>query len=401
MNWSAISPRFQSAGRYAAIALGASIPISVALDNVLFLLVLLAWLAGGGLRQKLAALRANPAALAALAFFALIVLGMTWSPPGSWREGWYYVSKYKDLVLVAALAGLVAGARDKRLALTAFLAAMTLTLVLSYALWLDLLPVRLPNRIPENPFVFKLQITHGVLMALAAFLAAARALRATQRLWRFIYTAGASLAAFNVLFMVEGRTGYLVLGVLALYLGIAHGRWRGGLVAAAAIAATLGAAQLANAPMFGRVTLIETELQEWDAGRAGETSTGLRMNYYKITASIVRDHPILGVGTGGFISAYREKMRGTALPESNNPHNQYLLTAAQLGALGVLALLAMFLVMWWQAGRLEADTRLAACGLVLTIAAGCLLNSFLIDHVEGLLFAWMAGVLFAAPGRTA
>ena len=123
------------------------------------------------------------------------------------------------------------------------------------------------------------------------------------------------------------------------------------------------------------------------------------MNYYKTTAAIIRDHPVIGVGTGGFVIAYREKIRGTDLSEANNPHNQYLLTTAQLGAVGLAALLAMFAVMWWQAERLDAPARVAARGLVLTIAVGCLLNSFLIDHTEGLLFAWMAGVLFAAPRR--
>jgi hypothetical protein len=60
--------------------------------------------------------------------------------------------------------------------------------------------------------------------------------------------------------------------------------------------------------------------------------------------------------------------------------------------------------MWWQAARLEPDAAIAARGLVLTVAVGSLLNSLLIDHTEGLLFAWMAGVLFApqrAPERRA
>jgi len=59
----------------------------------------------------------------------------------------------------------------------------------------------------------------------------------------------------------------------------------------------------------------------------------------------------------------------------------------------------MFFVMWRQAARLDPAERTAARGLLLAMAVGCLLNSFLIDHVEGLLFAWMAGVLFAQPGR--
>jgi predicted lipopolysaccharide heptosyltransferase III len=395
---SPISPKFQNAARYAAIALGASLPISVALDNLLFVVLLLAWIAGGRLREKLAAVRANPAALAALGFFGLLLAGMAWGPGGA-REGWYYIGKYKELILVAVLAGVVAGERDKRLALAAFLGAMAVTLVLSYAIWLGVLPVEyLHNRTQDNPTVFKLHITHNVLMALAAFLAADQAVRARSRRWRLLCAAGTLLAAFNVLFMVQGRIGYLILGVLALYLGAVHWRWRGALVAAAVSVAVLGAAHLASAPLFGRVALVGSEMQDWDAGGAQGTSTGLRMNYYRTTASIVREHPLFGVGTGGFIAAYRDKVRGTGLPESNNPHNQYLLTAAQLGIVGLGALLAMFILMWRQAARVEPAAGVAARALVLTIALGCLLNSFLIDHVEGLLFAWMAGVLLAAPG---
>jgi O-antigen ligase len=395
----AISSKFQSLGRYAAIALGASIPISTALDNVLFALILIAWLASGGVREKLAAIRDNPAALATLAFLALLLLGMAWGQ-GSAREGWFYVSKHKDLILVAALGAFVFGERDKRLALNAFLAAMAVTLVLSYAIWLGLLPINNPpGRYPGNPTVFKLHITHSVLMTLAAFFAADRALRATQPGWRIAYSAGAVLAACNV-FMLQGRTGYLICGVLWLYLCAAHWRWRGVALACGTGVLALGAAYVADAPLIGRTTLAAAELRDWDAGRAGpESSTGLRMNYYKTTAAIIRDHPVLGVGTGGFVIAYQEKIRGTDLPDAKNPHNQYLLTAAQLGAVGLIFLLAMFAVMWQQAARADAPARVATRGLVLTIAVGCLLNSFLIDHTEGLLFAWMAGVLLTAPRR--
>jgi len=379
------------------IALGASIPISVALDNLLFVVVLLAWLAGGGLREKLAALRDSPAALAALAFFGLLILGMAWGP-GSAHDGLHYLAKYKELILVAVLGGLVAGERDKHLALTVFLGTMAVTLVLSFAIWLGVLPVEhLRNRFQENPYVFKLHITHSVLMALAAFLAAERAVRTRERRWRVVYTAGALLAVFNVLFMVQGRIGYVTIGALALYFGAVHWRWRGVLGAAAASVAMLVAGHLAGAPLFGRVAVVGSEMQAWEKGGAGETSTGLRMNYYKTTASIVREHPLLGVGTGGFVAAYREKVRGTDLPMVYNPHNQYLFTTAQLGVVGLAALLAMFVAMWRQAARVEPAAGIAVRGLILAIALGCLLNSFLIDHVEGLLFAWMAGVLLARP----
>jgi O-antigen ligase len=389
----------QQAGRYAAIAMGATIPISVALDNVLSVLVLLAWLASARLGEKLAGLRANPAALAALAFLGLLVAGLAWGP-GSLADGLHYLSKYRDLLLVALLGAFITSEGDRTRALDAFLAAMAITVVLSYAIRLGVWPVdNPPARYPGNPTVFKTHITHNLLMAIAASLAADRALRAGRRGWRIVYAAGAALAACNV-FMVQGRSGYLVFAVLALYLAFAHWRWRG--LGAALVAGSLMVviSYLAYAPLFDRGADAAVELRDWQAGRANDTSTGFRMNYYKTTIAIVRDHPLLGVGTGGFVHAYRGKIAGTGLPETSNPHNQYLLTAAQLGVLGLLALVALFVVMWRQAGALEPPTRVAARGLVLAIAVGSLLNSFLIDHTEGLLFAWMAGVLFA-PQRPA
>lgn len=35
-----------------------------------------------------------------------------------------------------------------------------------------------------------------------------------------------------------------------------------------------------------------------------------------------------------------------------------------------------------------------ARGLVLAIAVGCLVNALLLDHTEGLLYAWLTGLLF-------
>lgn len=388
----------QRVGRYAAVALGASIPVSPALDGVLFLVLLVAWAACGDFRGRLAALGSHPAALAALGFLAVLAAGLAWGP-GSVRDGWYYLAKHLELVLLAVLAGLALREADKRRALLAYLAAMAVTLALSYAIAAGILPVEESlNRSRQNPTVFKLHITQGVFMAFAAFLAAVEATRTTDKRWRAVLILGALLAAHNVLFMLQGRTGYLVLGALTVYFFIARWRWRGAAVAALAVAGTFATAYLAEAPLFPRIEASRTELAEWREGR-GDTSTGLRMDYYRTSLEIIRQHPLVGVGTGGFVHAYREQVAGSGRPESNNPHNQYLLVGVQLGLLGVAALLALFGTLWWQAGRLSAPERMALRGLVLVIAGGSLLNSFLLDHAEGMLFAWMAGMLLApAPG---
>jgi O-antigen ligase len=84
---------------------------------------------------------------------------------------------------------------------------------------------------------------------------------------------------------------------------------------------------------------------------------------------------------------------------AGHPHNEYLLMTAQLGIAGLVALLALFWVPWRLAPRLTlAHEGVLARGLVLTIAVGSLFNCLLLDHTEGLFFAWGLGVLFGGLG---
>ncbi len=122
-----------------------------------------------------------------------------------------------------------------------------------------------------------------------------------------------------------------------------------------------------------------------------------RLEFYHNTLALIRDHPILGVGTGGFVHAYADRVQGTAMQPTRNPHNQYLLTTAEVGVVGLALLLLLFAQQWRCAARLPDErSRTLARGLVLTIMVGSLFNSLLIDHVESLLFAWLSGLLFAA-----
>jgi O-antigen ligase len=81
---------------------------------------------------------------------------------------------------------------------------------------------------------------------------------------------------------------------------------------------------------------------------------------------------------------------------AEHSENQYLLTAVQLGAVGLAALLALFALQWRLAARLatRADTDLAR-GLVILMLIGCLFNSFLNDHTQALFYAWLSGLLYA------
>jgi hypothetical protein len=63
---------------------------------------------------------------------------------------------------------------------------------------------------------------------------------------------------------------------------------------------------------------------------------------------------------------------------------------------GLAGLLYLFLTHWRLAPAVASplEFRLARA-LILMMAVGCLFNSWLLDHTEGLLYAWLSGLLFA------
>jgi O-antigen ligase len=111
---------------------------------------------------------------------------------------------------------------------------------------------------------------------------------------------------------------------------------------------------------------------------------------------VIRDNPMLGVGTGGFPAAYTALAARTGDPPTSNPHNEFLMIVAQFGILGLVLILALFGSQWWLAGRLEDPfDQAAARGYVLTMVVASMLSSTLVDHAEGMFFAYMGGLLFA------
>ncbi|MBI4204617.1 MAG: O-antigen ligase family protein [Betaproteobacteria bacterium] len=381
--------------RWGVIGLGFTIPLTVALNNALLALMLAGWLLGGRFREKFSAFQ-HPVAIAALALFGLLALGTIYGDAGA-APAALYLRKYSDLLLIPVFLSLLRDARTRRHALHAFALSLALVLALSYAIKMGLLsgiPSLRGN--PDYPVVFKEHLTHNILMAFGVFLFAWLALSANSLLARLCWAVLALLALANVTIMVHGATGYLILGGLLLLLGYQRLDWRGLSVAVLGVSLLLAALLAVPNPFQQRVSKITNELHEWRADRPARTSTGWRLEFYGNTLAIIADHPLLGVGTGGFPPAYAKKVEGTGRVATHNPHNEFLLITVQIGIAGLAALLWLFWRQWQLAVGL--DTRLErelARGLVVTMVIGCMLNSLLLDHTEGLLYAWLTGVLYA------
>jgi len=361
---------------------------------------ILFWLLSGDFRNKWERIRTNPGALAALALFLLYGIGTLYSPV-PWNEALAGWGKYHKLLYIPLAVSLLDDTVWRRRAADAFFWGMLLILALSYLKWLGIVP---HVDIGQGYFVFKGRIAHNIFMAFAAYLALERALQDRPRRW--LWAGIALLAAGNVLFLVNGRTGQVILPVLLILFIGRHWGWRA-LVGTAAAGAMLMVTVLAIPSLRDdlqqlRLLHIQQELQDHQSSGSVQTSSGQRMEFYRGALSLIREHPLFGWGTGSFRSAYADYATRNNLtnPHVPNPHNEYLLTTQQLGLAGLAVLLLMGGLQWRAARRIDPVDAGSLQALILTIGIGSLFNSLLLDAGEGKFYCLMAGVYLSGWRET-
>jgi len=169
--------------------------------------------------------------------------------------------------------------------------------------------------------------------------------------------------------------GALLLGVPLSLLTVgllAGGRWLWVTLASVA-AAALAAIPLLRLPRFA--SLFET----------GGGSTFFRLNLWRATLSMIRDHPWLGVGLDNFLYQYRSRYilpDAWQEPDLSHPHNFLLDHWARLGVLGAAAGIWLQAAFWKLALPLrrlrDSDSRALALGLMGAMAD--MLAHGIVDH---------------------
>lgn len=399
-----VRSRLRKASSWAVVALGFTIPISTTADSVMLVVLLVVSLLAKHAKDRLQSVARHPAVLAWLAFFLLMALG-TLHGSASVSDRMHFLTKYDDFLLPILFLPILADAEVQRRALWAFGLAMGVILILSLTLAAGWLPTGGWVRGHQHDAsVFKLRITHSLFMSFAAFVFVMEADRQSETWKQVALWALAVLAGLDVFLLVQSQTGQIGFLALAVYWcwrrlglkGIAVGVFAGIMVL------TLS---LQVSPMFrDRMAMVVEQVQ---SSRSGEiavsnqpVAVSLRLEWYRNTMALIAANPMLGVGTGGFATAYGISVGDNAAVKPAHPHNQYLLTAAELGVPGFIGLLALFAWLFWLSSQVvDSFYKEIGQGALILIAVGCLFNSLLLDHAEGLFFVWIMCVVLAG-GRT-
>lgn len=370
-----------------AFLLGIGLPTSNFLMNLSLVLVVVCLLLSRD-TYYVKVLVKNPLIWLPALMFILLVISLLWHHN---LYGKVMVSKYTKLLYILPLAMFFV---MSRLLVGYFAKGFLLAnaVILAASLWVGVLHLPLGKIDPFNPTVFKLQITHNFFMALAALVWLSLAFRSQGRK-RWAYALLVCLAVYNIVFMVQGRTGYVALaaafgawGVLSLAT-----RQRLGMVACTLI---IGAVifMVPNRTVE-RLQLGAQEIQTClaasgdNANTSCNSSMGLRTAFILESVKLIGQAPILGNGAGGFW--YPNPQIGYSI----NPHNEYLMQTVQSGLIG----LALFLGWMWcyfrSTWRLPGGGRNILIALLSSYLACHLFNSFLLDSSEGHLFIILTSIV--------
>ncbi|WP_158590468.1 O-antigen ligase family protein [Noviherbaspirillum cavernae] len=357
-------------------------------------------------------LRLRPSLLA-LALFGLFILGTLWTiaPANEVRGG---IGKYLKLLLIPL--GMALAWRDDKLtkrAMIAFMAGAAILAVSSYLARLGLVPgsigiKRVPD--PHNAVVFKNHITTGVLLGFAAVACFAYYHYAATTRTRILSIVGGLFFAFPIIFLTQGRTGYIVLfvGLMVLSLARFHARPKMLVISIMTVLMLFAGTYFMSNNVKSRVQRLVSEMENHSGSPAGSevfSSSGIRLAFYRGGLRLIAENPLLGSGTGSFQEAF-SPIAKTVWPvgsemqsRRHQPHSEIILIGVQLGAAG-LVLYALLMASLAFGGRKNAsyaaDCVLILCGVFFISA---MFNSLLWDVTEGHWFALLAGCLYAQARR--
>jgi O-antigen ligase len=365
-----------------------SIYLSTSLAIILSGLLGLFWMLSAQFMALPDTLKKNPVASWSLFLFSWFILGSSYTS-ATYGDAFSMIMKYRELIFIPVLISFLTTERYRCWVWKAFVIASVLTLLISYLMDIGILDL---NR-PGDPS-FKGRIPHSIFISFFAFFCAHKAYDGKR--YAKVYLVLFILSVYNLFFIVEGRTGQLIVVSLVVLFGVQRFTKRGLVlsVLAMAILLTLFLAFSDKATRINEAVVnIQADLKP--GPEEIPSPMGQRYLFWRNSLKLIAEKPLLGHGTGSFAKEY-QRFESRALFLTKNPHNEFLMIGVQLGLLGLLIYTGFLMSQYYCAKRLTDKEKWLAQGLLLSLIVTSLFNSPFLDHTEGHWFASMIALCFAS-----
>lgn len=373
------------------------VPISTVLTNIFGSLMLFSWLFAGGFRHRYQSIQGNWLAYSAAGLFILFCVGSVYSTSSN-DDILFQLHKYAKLLIIIPAITLLQDKDMRDKALTAFCAAMLITLALSLisVIWPLSFVKGTAGGATGNHFVFRDHIAQNLMMSFFTLIMLVKGYHEKVLFKRIAFFSIGILAVFDILFFVLGRTGYVSLALnFLVFFFVCLSNLRERLIAAVAAIIISILTISFSASFVGRIHKAAEELESHTT--SANSSVGQRVEFLRKTFDLMREKPLLGYGTG---THQKEYCRVGQTPEwcaghALHPHNQFLSFGLQFGAIGILAYLIFIGACIRQSMYQSVEFRILGVGIAATLIVDSFFHAPLFLVAEAAFFILLLPLFLA------
>ena len=365
----------------------------VGITNAGVLLFLLTLTCSGGYRTRLQNVRNSPIFVPVMTLLVVCCVAAVFQERslGFWKAFLHYQIYFFLLLFIS-----VGGGRWQERAIMIFLIGAMYAATVFYFEEL----IGLPDwAIFQNYIEYQgnKSILIGILMALACGLILNDIFSNRSGRWLRIFAFLYICAA--LLMYAKTRSGSVILLLSCMIVTLRHLRFsRNGFWIVLIFALFLCVAWFIADGVRDRLLNIVHDLRAFSQGGA-VSDGGVRLELYRITLDIIQQNPMFGSGIGNWVVQYPERAQGLFTQNMVTPHNDYLLYTAEIGLVGLLAQLWIWMVQLVTAIRVGDDNGVRLFVFGVAIMFGAAVNAILRDALFGMAFMILLSIPLAGVSR--
>ena len=381
---------------YLLIAFAFLLPLTVAGANIIDAFIVLLWLARGTFKEDWNEVKNNKVVLAVLGFYLLHIVGLLWTEDMQWG---LHILKKETKFLMIPIFMLFVRREHIKYYIYAFLGAVSLSEILSYGIWFEIIPAFKYASI-ENPTPFMSHVSYNPLLAFAIYLLLVsiffdEKVGQNKKIIYFIFVVTMSIN----MFITGGRAGqvmYFSMLVILIFQYYNKQIIKAIVICCFCIPSIFLFAYNTSEIFKLRVDRAVDNVLNYEENKT--SSIGQRFTFWINSYEIFQNNNIfIGAGTGDFKSEYKavNKKNSPNVLDTDHPHNMYVLELVQFGLFGFASLIS---ILYYQIKHsLSCKERvLKYIGISLSLLFGIIMlsDSYLLGHYTGMLFIFFSSFLY-------